>query len=282
VETLNLVSDWIARTLDYPLGWMLALPRDVAIVTIAIGTSLLLTLARKWTTDQGYLLRSKNDIRRLKQLRREAKRAKDKSAVKRIRTTIGMINLTKMKSEGLPLLVSIVPIALLAIWALARLDYYPPKVGEPLTVKAYYPVSSISQAGRFTHTHLVAPKSVEVKGEAVQEVREDPKKGPGGQVNGLAEWNVVPTVKSDSLVLVIGHQDQTVEHPLSAGADIYAPPLKAHSSGKIQVTEVMLKRAKFLGFVPGIPEIMFPPWLVAYLIIVIPFVPLLRRGLKVY
>ena len=88
METLNLVSDWIARTLDYPLGWMLALPRDVAIVTIAIGTSLLLTLARKWTTDQGYLLRSKNDIRRLKQLRREAKRAKDKSAVKRISTTI--------------------------------------------------------------------------------------------------------------------------------------------------------------------------------------------------
>jgi len=282
VETLNLVSDWITRALDYPLGWMLALPRDIAILIIAIGTSLILTLVRKWTTDQEYLLRCRNDIRRLKQLRREAKRAKDKDAVKRIRTTIGMINLTKMKSEGLPLLVSIVPIALLAVWALARLDYYAPKVGEPLTVRAYYPVSSISQDGRFMHTHLVAPKNVEVKGEAIQEVQEDPKKGPGGQVNGFAEWKIVPTVRSDSIVLVICHQDQTVEHPLSVGGNIYAPPLKAHEGGKIQVTEVMLKRARFLGFVPGIPEIMFPPWLVAYLIIVIPFVPLLRRALSVY
>ncbi len=278
METLNQISDWIARLVDYPLGWLLDLPRDLAIFIVAVGTSFILTIARKWTTNQDRLRRCREDSARLKQLKREAKRAKDKAAVKRIQTTVGMIGMTKMKAEGLPLLVSIVPIAMLAIWALARLNYYPPKPQEPLTVRAYYPKSSVSKL-----TLLVPPKGATLQGDAAQFVRIS-----ADEKNGEAEWTVLPSEETKELSLVVRHQGQAVEHPVAVGTRFYHPPVVRHTGAPIDTTEVQLQQARFLegfmGFpgVPGVEVIMFPPWLVAYLIIVIPFVPLLRRALRIH
>jgi len=273
MDALAQFSAWVASLLDYPLGWLLALPRDVTILIVAVATSLVLTLARKWTTNQDQLRRCRSDVRRLKQLIRQAKREKDKAALKRLRATLGMVGAMRFKAEGMPLLVAIVPIALLAIWAVERLDYIPPKAGRDLVVRAYYPVSSVGQL-----THLVPPPAMEVRGHPIQLVEID----PDGQQNGIASWVLRPSAGSGSTELVIRHQGHTARHPVRVGGRIYAPPLVAHEGGKIQVTEAVLRRAKFLGIVPGIPWIAFPPWLVAYLIVVIPLVPVLRRALRVY
>jgi uncharacterized membrane protein (DUF106 family) len=277
VETIILISDWIARLLDYPLGWLLMIPRDLAIVIVAVGTSLVLTLARKWTTDQGRLARAKNDLARLAQLRREAKQRRDKTTLANIRATVGMIKLNGMKAEGKPMLLSIVPIALLAIWALARLDYYAPQPDDVLKFEANYPVSSI---GRLSH--IVAPEGMEVT-EPVQVVRED--KQLGGE--GIALWAIRPVQEMDRAEIIVRHGDNSVTVPFTAGGVVYEAPIQMHD-GKITATMVHLRQAKFLegilgfGGVPGINIIMFPPWLVAYLIITIIFVPLLRKGLKIY
>jgi len=273
VDTLAAISALVARLLDVPIGWLLALPRDVAIALVAVGTSLLLTMVRKWTTHQDQLRRSKGDLRRLKQLIRQRKRAKDKPAVKAMRTTLGMVNAIRLKAEVMPLLVSIVPIALLAVWAVERLDYFPPRVGEDLVVKAYYPLSSMDKL-----THLVPPPGMELRGAAIQLVEVD----HAGKQNGLAKWVLRPTQATASTDLIVRHQGDTAVQPVSVGGRTYAPPLAAHPGGKILATEVVLRQAKFLGVVPGIAAIGFPPWLVAYLLIVIPFVPLLRRAIKVY
>ena len=276
METLNQISEALTRLLDYPLGWLLAIHRDIAIVIVALGTSLLLTLARKWTTNQDHLCRCKSDMTRLKQLRREAKRAKNKDAVERIRATVGMISIVKMKAEGLPLLVSIIPIALLAIWCLARLDYFPPKHDAALTVRVYYPHSSV---GKYAHAR--APKGVELKPSTIQAVRLD----PDGEENGLAVWDVRPGPGIEEFNLTVSHLDRTATHQMLVGGNVYPLPLVDHAAStdeKILMSEVVLDQAKFLGVVPGIPEIMFPPWLVAYLIIVVPFVPLLRKVMGVY
>ena len=274
METLNLISEWVARVLDYPLGWILLLPRDVSILIVGIGTSLLLTFTRKWTSDQKYLALCKQDLARLKHLRREVKRAGVKEAVARIRSTVAMIKLVGMKAEGKPLLASILPIALLAIWALARLDYYAPQPGEPLTVRAYYPLSSVS-----TLTHLVVPDGVTLAAEtdAIRFVEVDKR----DEANGLVEWIIVPPDAAESLTLTFCHQGETATHEVTVGGHVYAPPLKQHT-GKFLMTEVDLKQAKFFGIVPGIDLIFFPPWLVAYLIIAVIFVPILRWMLHVY
>jgi len=272
MEALAAITSFIVAAMDYPLGWLLALPRDVAIVLVALGTSLLLTLVRKWTTNQDQLRRSKGDLRRLKQLLREMKQAKDKTAAGRIRTSLAMVNAIRLKAEGKPLIVSLIPIVLLAVWAVERLDFFPPKVGEDLTVKAYYPLSSVDKL-----THLVPPAGLKMLTEAIRLVEVDPH----GQQNGLATWVLRPRVAL-STDLLIRHQGETASHPLRVGGRTYAPPLGAGSGNKVLATETMLRQAKFLGIVPGVPALALPPWLIAYLIIVIPFVPILRRALRVY
>lgn len=272
MEVLAAITNFIVALMDIPLGWLLALPRDLAIVIIAVGTSLLLTLVRKWTTNQDQLRRSKGDLRRLKQLLRAAKRARDKAAAARIRASLGMVNAIRLRAEGKPLLVSLLPIILLAVWAVERLDYFPPRVGEDLVVKAYYPLSSVDKL-----THLVPPAGVELRNPAVQLVEID----PDGQQNGLATW-VLRANSPLATNLLIRHQCETAVHPIRIGGRSYAPPLGPGTGNKILATETVLRQAKFLGVVPGIPALALPPWLIAYLIIVIPFVPILRRTLKVY
>ncbi|MFW6158225.1 MAG: hypothetical protein ACOC8E_02570 [Planctomycetota bacterium] len=300
MEFLTELSNWITAVMDIPLGWLAAIPRDLAMVIVAVGTSMILTLARKWTTNQDRLRRARHDLKRLKQLKREAKRAKDKDAARRIQTTIGTINLMKMKAEGMPLLASIIPIAVLAIWCFGRLDYYPADVGDEVTVKAWYPLSSISDPGTFSYSYLIPPGEdggLEMVSPPVQEIVEDPVKGPGGKTtNGYAEWTIRPTKKIESVDLAIRHKGETVRHPFSAGGWYYEPPLQVHESPKIEATQVALTQYKFLGIVPGIgagrkwyflflsfdKPYFLAPWIVAYLVIVIPFVPLLRKVMKVY
>ncbi|MFO7899304.1 MAG: EMC3/TMCO1 family protein [Planctomycetota bacterium] len=300
MDLLAELSNWITTVMDVPLGWLAAIPRDLAMVIVAVGTSMILTLARKWTTDQDRLRRAKHDLKRLKQLKREAKRAKDKDAVKRVQTTIGMINVMKMKAEGKPLLVSIIPIAVLAIWCFGRLDYYPAEVGDEVAVKAWYPLSSISGEGKFSYSYLVPPPEetgIEMASSPIQEVVEDPEKNEAGETtNGYAEWTIRPTEEVESVDLVLRHEGQTATHPFSAGGWYYEPPLQLHENPKIEASQVDLTQYKFLGIVPGIgigrkwyflfmsfdEPYFLAPWIVAYLIIVIPFVPILRSVMKVY
>src|SRR5690242_17736034 len=132
------LSGWIAGAVDYVLGWLLLLPRDAAIVVIAVLTSLVLTLGRKWCTNQELLGRCAGDLRRLKQLIRQTKAssaapAVRRSEIQRMKSTVSLIKLKQLRAEGRVLLVALLPLALLATWGMERLDYVPPRPGEELT-----------------------------------------------------------------------------------------------------------------------------------------------------
>ena len=273
MNALAQLSKWIVQAMDYPLGWLLLLPRDVAIGHIAVATSLFLAAVRKWTPSQDQLRRCGADVRRLRTLKRQARRARDKAAVARIRKTLGMVSGIKLKAEGKPLLAAVVPIILLAVWAVERLDYLPPRVDADLEVRAYYPLSSVGEL-----THLVPPAGCEMCGSAVRLVEVD----PDGEANGIASWVLRPTSASESIELLIRHKGETASHPLSVGRRTYAPPAAVHGGEKILATEAVLRRARLFGVVPGIPAIAFPPWLVAYLLIAIPLVPVWRRVFRVH
>ena len=264
------ISKFIASLLDYPLGWMLSLPRDLTIVLVALGTSLLLTLVRKWTTDQNMMRRCRDDLVRLAQLKREAKQAGDKPALKRMQATEGVIKWTQMKAELLGLAVSIAPIALLATWAYERLEYLPPKTNQNIVIRAEFPLSSVDHL-----THIVLPAGIETTGAPIQVVRK-----VSDDAKGVAEWNVRMTNAGES-ELLIRHRGETVRHPLSAGQRNYAAPVVEHNDGSILATKTVLEQPKFLGLVPGIDRIGFAPWLVAYLVLAVVMAPCLRRVLKV-
>src|SRR6202022_4511620 len=126
---------------DFLLGWLLRLPRDLTLVMVATFTALVMVGVRRLTTNQDRLRCAAEDGRRLRQLAREARRQGDSSALQRYKTTRSQIGLIKLKAEGLPLMVSLVPIGLLATWALFRLDYLPVKPGEQVKLWVYTPVA---------------------------------------------------------------------------------------------------------------------------------------------
>ena len=53
--------------------------------------------------------------------------------------------------------------------------------------------------------------------------------------------------------------------------------------GPVQASEVVLKEQKMFGIVPGIPiAFHMPPWMLAYLIIVMALYPLNKHVFKIY
>src|SRR5688572_13113410 len=114
---------------DVLLGWSLRLPADVALILVALLSAAVLAGVRLFTTNQDLLRRAAADKKRLKELTWQAKARGDGEAVKRHRSVAGAVAVKQLKAEGLPLVASIVPIALLATWCFHRLAYVPPRAG---------------------------------------------------------------------------------------------------------------------------------------------------------
>ena len=136
---LEWLTNFCTTSVDFVLGWSLSLPRDVVLLIVALLTSLILTGVRVFTTNQEWLKRCKADKKRLSALIRQAKARSDKEAVTRHKNTIQLIALKGFSSEGLPLLVSLIPIAMLATWAFSRLAYLAPQPGKEVTLTVEFP-----------------------------------------------------------------------------------------------------------------------------------------------
>lgn len=267
------IHSLILQGCDLALGWMLFLPAEAVVIVIGVLTVLVMMVIRRRLTDQDLLGRADADLKRIKQLIRQARREKDRDAIRRYRRTRGEISLKKLRAEGKPLLVSIIPIVLLATWAMARLDYRPPRPGEEVTVLAYTP---LVEAGEVMH--MVPEEDLEATDGWVRPIE---PVAEGGETYGLARWTVRSTGGRPSrwdMALRLG--DRTLEHPLIVGERIYAEPLVFHDAQ--HVTELQMRRMKMFGVVPGIEAIMMPPWLVGYLLVVFPAYFLLKRVLKVH
>ena len=290
LETLNM---WVVGALDYVLGWILYLPRDAALFVVALLTSSSLTFARKWVTDQEWLGRAAADQERLKELTKQAKGAKDKDAVARYKATLTLIKMRSLKFELSPLLWAIVPVALLATWAFSRLAFVPPRLNEPVEVRAYFPRSAIGQIA-----HIAPEPGVDAADGWVQPVVADrpaPIENLWDKVNarvaafckmtppleGVAVWKMVP--KDSKLhVLKIRHAGRTYEKELLAGQRRYAPPVTLYPDSPVTAVDLAMKPMKLFGYVGGIDVLFLAPWLVAYLLIAIPFVSILKRVFRIY
>jgi uncharacterized membrane protein (DUF106 family) len=270
-----MINEVMLRIMDGLLGWLLYLPRDVALLFVAALTAGVLTIVRRCTTDQDFLKRCRDDKRTLKRLIRQARRAKDRSAVARYRQTRSQIAFKGLAQEGKPLVMSIVPIVFLAVWCFGRLGYYPPKADEPVEVRAYFPVSA---AGEIVY---LTPQEGLTTGDGwLKEIQ--PATIAGQPPHGRATWTVRGLHHTDPYPLVIRRDDDVYRHELLIGRKAYTPVAKRQDNqSKVRAVEVLLKPYRPLGLVPGIGVIGLAPWLVGYLIMVIPLAWALRKWLKV-
>jgi hypothetical protein len=239
--------------LDPLLGGLLAWSPTAALLAVGIGTSFVLTLTRKWSTNQALLACAAADTKVLKQLIREAKQRGDRDAVQRHRATIGQIGILKLKAEGKPLLYSLLPIAILATWAFLRFEFIPPKFGETIPVVAHAPVSAAGDV-----IHIVPEPGISCEAGWVRVFAVPPK---GEQAEAI--WQVR---FDENREIIARFRDQTID--------------SAHPAGPVTI-ERSLRPFHPFGLIPDFSQIGLPAWLIGYLVVVIPFVPLLKRVLRV-
>ncbi len=270
---LDAINHAILTAADFLLGWLLYLPMDLALIIVAVGSALVLTAVRVWSSDQDLLRRCKQDKARLAKLIREAKRRKDREAIQRHRATSNMIGLKQLRQEGWPLLAALIPLVLIATWSFYRLEFHPPRAGEPVKFTAAFPISS---AGKLAH--IVPQDGLRAEPGWIQqlEVVTAPNAAPAAE----ATWTVRAEAREQPYEIEVRRGDQTLRHSLLIGQKRYEPTVALH--GGETATWVDLQPVKLFGIVPGIPWLFLAPWLVAYLIIVIPFVFILRRVLRIY
>ena len=282
--------DWLNHAIlaiaDPMLNWLLRLPADLALVIVAVGTGSIITFSRLFTTNQEHLRRCDQDKKRLRELVREAKRQKDKEAVKRYRITQNMIGMITMRQEGLPLLAALLPIAILGTWCFQRLAFVPPRAGETVSVRAYFPVSAVGDLA-----HIVPQKGLREASPAgsgarerwIREIVKDPDTKTGVAAGAVATWQLQADARAEPYRLQIRCKTCTVEKPFLVGQAIYAPEVEFYGQDRpVWSVQIGMKPVKWLGVVPGIPPLLLPPWLVAYFLIAIPSVSLIKRLARIY
>ena len=282
---LEWVNNAILAVADPLLGWLLRLPVDLALVIVAVGTGSIITFSRLFTTNQDLLRRCDQDKARLKELIREAKQQKDKNAVTRYRATLNMIGMTTMRQEGWPLLAAILPIAILGTWCFQRLAFVPPKAGETVAISAYFPLSAVGELAHMVPQnglHEVTQTGSNGHEQWIQEVVKDPESGAGVAAGAVATWHVQADADPEPYRLQIRYKTCTVKKDLRVGQAVYSPAVEFYGNQPIGSVQIGMKPVKLLGVVPGIRRLNMPPWLVAYFLIAIPSVSLIKRLSRIH
>ena len=286
------IGDFITSFMDYLLGWLLYLPRDVMLFAVAILTSVILAFARRIGSDQDWLRRAAADRKRLADLARQARAVGDKPAAKRHKGTVAQIKARSLKHEFKPLLWAILPILLVATWCFSRLGFHPPAGGSELEVRVYLPRSAVGRVAQ-----LVRQQDLAAEGGWLQPVVMDAYPEPEGAwdrfyawlieklglkppLTGVAKWRLRLPPGSGRRVLKIVYDGRVYEKEVLFGSRKYAPALEFHGDGPVQAVELAMRPVKLFGLVGPLPFL--PPWLVAYLLIAIPFVSVVKRLFRIY
>lgn len=289
MSILNWINNAILALADPLLNWLLALPVNVALIIVSVGTGAIITFSRRFTTHQDLLRRCDQDKQRLKELIREAKARKDKEAVTRHRATFNLIGMTTMRQEGWPLLAAILPIAILGTWCFQRLAFVPPQANEPVAVHAFFPASAVGELVHIVPQEGLREESAGVGGGAAQaghwirEIVEDLDPKTRKPVGGIATWLLAGEARTQPYSLEIRYKDSTVRKALLIGQKTYSLDSEFYDAAQpISCVQVAMKPVKLFGVVPGIPALLLPPWLVAYFLIAIPSVTLVKKVARIY
>ncbi len=273
-EVFEQFYDRLVMVLDIPLGWMLYCGRDLPLVLLAAGTAFAMLLLRKRVSDQEFLGRCAGDRDTLRRRIREAKKAGDKELLQKLRAAAARVSLKMMRREGRPLLVSLLPIMLLAAWAYARLGHYPPQSSVPIAVSADFdPVL----AG--TVVYMLPEAGVTATGGWVQ-IAENVELA-GGEAVARAEWLLVFAGRKEPYLLTVRGGGESADLSVILDRRTYRVPERFYP-GVITAVRIHLAERRFLGILPGIEKLMIPPWMLAYLLLAVPFYLLFKKILRVH
>jgi uncharacterized membrane protein (DUF106 family) len=242
---------------DLAAGWMLWLPRDVALVLLAVLSAALALVLRRFSTNPQALRAIQQDLQQLKHLKRTARAAGDRVSLTRFRRTAAAVRWLQLRQEFRALLVSLVPLAILATWASQRFAFLPPQSKQPFSVSAWLPPSAAGGV-----IHLMPEDGVTAATGWIQEITASRR---GDQPRGLATWTVSAAAREQGYSFTLRFRGHSVEHPIRVGQRTYLPPRQVH--GDDLETQVDLRPYRPLGL-DWVARLPLPAWLTWYAMLV--------------
>ena len=102
-------------------------------------------------------------------------------------------------------------------------------------------------------------------------------------LEGVAVWHI-SSRDAKPHTIKLRYAGRTYEKDLLAGTRRYATPVEFYPDAPVQAIKLALEPLRLFGAIGaiGYGGFSLPPWLVGYLLITIPFVPLLKRYLRIY
>lgn len=269
-------TDILVASGDAVFGWLLALPRDAALVAIVAVTVFATIVARRCCADQDRLQRCVADLRVLKSLKRAARRAgTSRAELVRLDQTAAKVRWLQLRVDLRVLSLVLLPLVWLATWASVRFDYQPIVPGQTYTLTARLPLSSVGRVA-----HLVPEPWFTPETSLITRASPDPD-APGW---ARADWRLrfatsagLGTTAESKLTM--RHGGETVTHPVFLDGRRPSPAVALADARAIRLLETRLDvvEYRFLGWLPGWAAAGLAPWVVAYLLLSLLGLPLAKR-----
>lgn len=250
----------IDTILNPALGWLFDLPPWLAILFLSCVLALFGTLIQKWMTDQAKLKRLKEDTKKNQKKYRELVKTDPEKALK-IQQQMLPTQMEMMREGLKPLIVTMIPFLVIAIWMGSHFAFEPLLPDQPFTVKATF---ADGVSGNAT---LSAGETVLID-EATKPI-----------VDGAAQWMVRAPAGTHTLSLAAANDivkdNRTV---LVTTTREYDTPILLK---KGLVTEFSTGNAKLTPLGPVTLFGWKPGWIACYILFSIPISLLLRKALNV-
>jgi len=205
---------------------------------------------------------------------REAKKRGDREAVARYKMTTSIIGGKALAAEWKPLLVSLIPIVLVAVWCFSRIAYLPVRPDTPVVVRVYFPATRVGEIA-----HIVPQEGVRAETGWVQSIGEQKAEGKDEVIGGIAEWRLAFTQRKEPYRLQVRFRGQTYEKEVVVDGLRSGDPLVYFPGKDVEGIEVALVPYRLFGIVPGVWVLQ--PWIVAYLVMVVPFSFLIKAVFRI-
>lgn len=205
METIN---TWAVSVGDLCFGWLLWLPRGPAIALLALITALLAQAVRYACNVDDWQTRTRQDLRWLRRLLRQAKQAADIGELARHRANRARVLRLRCFHELRILFVALLPLLMIFTWAEERLSCLPHLPNQHVTLQLTTAPSDIGNL-----SHLVPADSITIRGGYVRRIEPT---SVNDLPRGMTCWEVA-TDSSEPVQLMIRIGNRTLRHKLVTG-----------------------------------------------------------------
>jgi hypothetical protein len=276
---------YFLELLYFPLEWLLAwtfyLPAAAAVAAVGVLSGLAVNLIQKYLSDQELLDRARADLRRLKELRREARASGDGEKRLRLSRLSRRIGGRYFWGALKPAFLTIPVIGIVALWTGARLGFRALRLGDEVAVVAHF------DDGAAGFAHIVPNEGIAAAGPAIARVEYPRRKGSAEEGDDASTAPRGLPVRADARTqtgrqasfriraanegmfpLVVRHGGRSYEVELPVRASGGRPPDRvtffdgrAPSEGALLAVELLLEPA-----VPGVWWTLYLGWAGVYVL----------------